>query len=105
VRRIDDDERVAVGRCLGSDIDADGHAGTRAMVDHHLLAPGIGVLLTEHARHLVGAAGGRGRHDEADGPGGIALRRGVRHAANQRGGTKKQARHRVRHVSSQKKRR
>ncbi len=63
-----EDQRVAVRR-RGLDIfGADQARGTGAVFYYHRLLPHDGQPLRQHAGQEVGAAGGRTRHDQLDGP-------------------------------------
>jgi len=66
-------QRVAVGRRAGRRFRADRPTGARAVVDDELHAEGFGQLLRDVARHDVGRATGRKRHDGAHGFFGIRL--------------------------------
>ena len=77
-------QRVAVGRRLRRRLGADDHGGARAVLDHHRLAPELGELGRHHPRGGVDRAAGRGRHDDAHGAVGIALRGGRRRRGERR---------------------
>jgi len=51
---------------MRDDVDADGAAAARTIVDDHLLAHRLEIFLREHARNQIGTAAGRERHDQAD---------------------------------------
>ena len=63
-RDVTHDDRVTVGLRLCSQINADGAAGTAAIVDHHGMAPALTELLRQRARQKISAAARRQRHDE-----------------------------------------
>ena len=67
-------EGVAVGRGARDALDADHVAGAGAVLDEELLLERLGEMLGHDARDDVGAAGGRGGHDDAHGAGGPGLR-------------------------------
>ena len=78
-------QRIAVGRRLRGRGGADIAAGAGAVLDHHVLAPGLAELLRHDAAERVdGAAGGK-RNQDADRPVGIGLRHGVGRPAKNRG--------------------
>ena len=76
-------QRVAVRRRLGDEIAADVAVGTRAVVDHHLLAERLGEMLPDQPRQDIAGAADRKRHHHPDlalrigrgGAGGARLRR------------------------------
>ncbi len=67
----DQPDRVAVGGCLGDDIDADSAAGAGPVLDHHLLAELLAERLRHEACDHVGSGAGREGHDDTDRPVGI----------------------------------
>jgi hypothetical protein len=78
IGRGDDEQRIAVGlrmRCIS---DPDIAAGAGLVLDDDVAGKGGAEILRENARHDVGGAGSRERHDHLDRPLGIAgrLRRG-----------------------------
>ena len=72
--RAADIERITVGRRLRRHLGADGRTGATAIIDHDLHAEILAELLRNHARHEVGAAGRRPRHDQSHWFRGIILR-------------------------------
>ena len=76
VRR--DQDRVAVRRALGGELEADVAAAARFVLDHDLLAEHARQVIGDGAGADVGRAAGREGHDEMDRPGRPALRRGDR---------------------------
>ena len=54
---------VAVGRRLGDEVGCDRGRSTRAILDHHWLAPQVCELAGDHSGHDVGSAA-RSRADE-----------------------------------------
>ncbi|MNL09214.1 hypothetical protein D3C87_1299660 [compost metagenome] len=83
-RRGREQQRVAVGRSLGDVLRRDHGAGAGLVLHQHGLAQALVQPLGEQARHDVGRAAGRERHDERDGLGRVGLRRGS--SARQSGG-------------------
>jgi hypothetical protein len=88
---IGEPQRMAV-RLRARDLrGAEAATAADAVLDHELLAQALAELLRDQARHGVGAAPGRERHDEADRPfrpahvGGLRLRRACRNEPRQRG--------------------
>jgi len=82
---VGDQQRVAVGRRSRDDLGARDAAGTGPVLDHDLLAECLGHLRADDARHRVGQAARRVRHDHPDRPGGKVLRlRRNRQQANQK---------------------
>ena len=67
-------EGVAVGRRLRGGFRADDHRRTGAILDHDRFAPQLGELARDHARGGVDRAARGGRHDDAHGALGEALR-------------------------------
>src|SRR5262249_30145657 len=61
-----DVERVAVGIGSGCDLSADIGAGAAAVLDDHLLTPGLGEPIARDGGDRVGGAAGHERNDEAD---------------------------------------
>ena len=86
-RRIDrHQQRVAIGRSLGSSLRADHRIGPRPVLDHHRLLEIDAHLVADEPRQHVGwAAGGEG-DDDVDGAGGVVLRGRLR-------GTKRRYQH------------
>ena len=64
---------IAVGRGLRRSRGADIAAPARPVLDHHVLAPGLGELLREDAAQRVDGAAGRERNQNADRAVGIGL--------------------------------
>ena len=60
-------DRVAVGSGLRAQGGADAALGAAAVVDDHLLSPGLVELRSEDAGERVGSSAGRKRHDKANG--------------------------------------
>ena len=75
VRHVGEQERVAVRRGFGSELDAEAAAGAGTVVDHDLLAERFRQPLTDEAREHIRAAAGRIRHDQRDGVIGIGFSR------------------------------
>jgi len=61
-----DRERVAVGRRLGDIVHAERECAARLILDDHGAAENGSHLGGEDARHRIGRAAGRLRHDQAD---------------------------------------
>ena len=59
-------ERVAVGRRLGDIVHPERERAARLVLDNHRTAENGSNLGSEDARHRVGRAAGRLRHDQAD---------------------------------------
>ncbi len=59
---------------LGDQLRADDVGAAALVLDHDLLAPGLGQPLADRARHHVAHAAGRRRHHDGDGLGRIGLR-------------------------------
>src|SRR5215467_4164754 len=73
-----DIERIAIGLGLGDGLRPDIGAGSGAVLDHHLLAPGLGQAGGDDAGDDVGGAAGRERNDEANVPTGPGIRSTLR---------------------------
>ena len=61
-------QRVAVGGRARDAFDRDRAAGAGAVLDHELLAEHVAEALRDDARHAVGVAAGRERHDDLHRP-------------------------------------
>ena len=59
-------ERIAVGRCLGDAIAGNVGAGAGNVLDHHRLAPRLRELVSDHPRNEIGGPGRRETHDDPD---------------------------------------
>src|SRR5262249_32659125 len=85
VQRIDRVGReqvvVAVGRRLGHVLRGDDLVRAGLVLDHDLLAPGVGQLLPQRAHQQVRRSAGGIGHDDADGFGWISLRKNNRRYA------------------------
>ena len=73
-RRRRREQRVAVGIGFGGDLRADVAGGAGPVLDDDGLSPFARQPVADHARHDVGGAAGRERHDDLDRAGGIILR-------------------------------
>ena len=58
---------MAVGRSLGDLLGAEHMRGAAAVLDHDLLAPGLGEALPDRARDQIADAAGGRRHHQGDG--------------------------------------
>ena len=74
---------MAVGRGFRHQIGAQVAAGTRAIIDDHRHGKRFGQFLPDGARHDVGCAAGRIRHDVTDGFAGVLLGIGSRQGCRQ----------------------
>src|SRR5215210_6095820 len=70
-----EENRVAVGQSARSRFRTDIAAGSRTVVDHDRLTESFAHFLAEGARHRVVASARREGNEEANGLGGIGLRR------------------------------
>jgi len=77
-------QRVAIGRCLGNETAAYGAAGARAVVHEHGLADAGRQLLAQQSRQRVGIAACGVGHDDGDRLVGVGL--GLRRTGEQRQG-------------------
>jgi hypothetical protein len=87
-----DQQRVAVGRCLGDVVRADHRVGAGAILDHDALTPARRQALADLARQRVDRAAGRERHDDVDRMIGIGGARRHRRRQQQGGGDDQPAR-------------